>query len=202
MKIKILTCLVLSCILISGISCGKEKKQSDDEITITFWHSFVTSTIPALKELLQLFESEHPDIKIKAQYIPTGDALIQKLITAVQSKTAPDISWLHSDYMQDLVEAKAIYKMKYFIEGEDGISPQDLEDIYPALRTYASWKDTLYSMPMEATNLALIYNKEMFRNAGLDPEKPPRTWDELFQYSQKMTIDENGDGKYEQIGFF
>ncbi|NUM78508.1 extracellular solute-binding protein, partial [candidate division KSB1 bacterium] len=78
------------------MSCSKRNDQIDNKITITFWHSFVASTIPSLEELIKRFEVEHPEITIKAQYVPTGDALVQKLITAIQSQTAPDISWIHA----------------------------------------------------------------------------------------------------------
>ena len=198
----ILFLFAISILFLIIFSCDSSEKQPGDKITITFWHSFVSSTIPALNELLAMFEKEHPEITIRAQYIPTGDALIQKLITAVQSKTAPDISWLHSDFMQDLVEADAIYKMEDFISGPDSVRREDLNDIYPALIRYASWRGVLYSLPMEATNLALIYNKEMFRQAGLNPEQPPRTWEELHEYAKKLTFDKDGDGKFEQVGLF
>ncbi|MFO7446801.1 MAG: ABC transporter substrate-binding protein [Ignavibacteriaceae bacterium] len=191
--------LVLTSLLVF-ISCGESNKEDSGKITITFWHSFVPSTIQALNELVEKFEKEHPDITIKAQYIPSGDALIQKLITAVQSESAPDISWLHSDYFEDLVEADAIHKMDDFIKGENGISDEDINDIYPSLIQYSKWKGTLYSLPMEATNMALLYNKEMFRKAGL--QGPPKTWDEFFEYSKKLTLDNNNDGKNDQTGFF
>jgi ABC-type glycerol-3-phosphate transport system substrate-binding protein len=55
---------------------------------------------------------------------------------------------------------------------------------------------------MEATNLGVIYNKTLFEEAGLDPERPPETWEELREYSRRLSKDENGDGRYEQIGFF
>ncbi len=206
MKHKFFTFLyILLVVLISlmlNLSCGEKKKESSSKVVITFWHSFVSSTIPSLKELLAKFEKENPGIEIEAQYIPTGDALIQKLITAVQSETAPDISWLHSDFMEDLVGADAIYKMEDFINGEDGISQEDINDIYPPLIQYASWKGTLYSLPMEATNLALLYNKDMFRKAGLDPEKPPTNWDEFHDYAKKLTFDKDKDGNFEQVGLF
>lgn len=196
--------LNLTLILLFAIaSCSdKNDEQKSDEITLTFWHSFIASTIPALDTLIADFESTHPGIKIKPQYIPTGDALIQKLITAIQSNTAPDISWLHADYMEDLVEADAIYKMEHFINGENGLSETELSEIYPSLLQYASWRGTLYSLPMEATNLAIVYNKDMFKKYGLDPERPPQTWNELKEYVKKLTIDEDKDGNYEQVGFF
>lgn len=190
-------------ILLISFSCTGDKKDSKDQrVEIVFWHSFISSTVPALNELIARFEKENPDIRINAQYIPSGDALIQKLITSVQSESAPDISWLHSDFIEDLVKANAIYKMDDFINGEDGISQNDLKDIYPALLQYSSWRGTLYSLPMEATNLALIYNKDMFRKAGLDPNHPPQTWDELRNYAERLTIDKNNDGAFDQIGFF
>lgn len=201
MKLK--SIFLISLLILISFNCGGDKKQSGEgEVEILFWHSFISSTVPALNELIEKFEEENPGIKIKAQYIPSGDALIQKLITSVQSNTAPDISWLHADFLEDLVEADAIYKMDDFIYGENGIPEEDLNDIYPALRQLASWKKVLYSLPMEATNLALLYNKEMFREAGLDPEKPPRTWEELRDYALKLTLDKSNDGSFEQVGFF
>jgi ABC-type glycerol-3-phosphate transport system substrate-binding protein len=188
-------------VIFSISGCGKSEDNFDG-VTLTFWHSFISSTIPALNDLLEKFEKENPGIRINAQYIPSGDALIQKLITAVRSKTAPDISWLHSDFLEDLVEADAIYKMEDFINGENGISEEDMNDIYPSLIQFSSWRGTLYSMPMEATNLALLYNKEMFRKAGLDPEKPPKDWDELYRYAKALTIDRDGDGRIDQTGMF
>ena len=199
MKRLILLILITTVVLFSG--CGRNDN-SGEEITITFWHSFISSTIPALNDLITRFEKENPGIKINAQYIPSGDALIQKLITAVQSKTAPDISWLHSDFLEDLVKADAIYKMEDFIKGKNGIPDEDITDIYPALLQFASWKGTLYSLPMEATNLALLYNKDMFKAAGLDPMKPPETWKELYDYSKKLTLDKDGDGRIDQTGMF
>ena len=184
------------------VNCGGENNSSNGKKKVVFWHSFVSSTVPALNSLIDEFEKQHPDIDVDAQYIPTGDALIQKLITAIQSKTAPDISWLHAHFMEDLVEADAIYKMDHFIKGKNGLPQSVIDDIYPALLQYSSWRGTLYSLPMEATNLALLYNKDMFRAAGLDPEHPPENWEELHEYAKKLTFDKNGDGKFEQVGLF
>jgi ABC-type glycerol-3-phosphate transport system substrate-binding protein len=191
-------CLLLVVMATQG--CGGRDSQ-DDRVTITFWHSFVSSTIPALNQLIARFEEEHPHIRIRAQYIPTGDALIQRLVTSVQSRTAPDISWIRADYMEDLVRADAIYPMSHFIDGPNGFTAEEMEDFYPALLLSASWRGTLYSIPMEATNLGLLYNRDLFREAGLDPDRPPQTWDELREYSRRLTIDRTGNGRFDQVGF-
>lgn len=199
-KAKFVACLCL--ILLSSISCNRDQKDQSQRTELIFWHSFVSSTVPALDALIARFENEHPNIKIKAQYVPTGDALIQKLVTAIQSKSTPDISWIHADFLEDLVKADAIYPMSEFLDGANGLPAEDLNDIYPSLIQAASWRGTLYSLPMEATNLALLYNRELFRKAGLDPNRPPQNWDELYSYAKKMTVDNNGDGRFDQVGFF
>ena len=198
------SCVILACfLLLLPFGCGqKDADNSEGKVEIIFWHSFVSSTVPALQELVSDFEQQHPGISISPQYVPTGEALIQKLITAVQSGTAPDISWIHSNYLTNLVQADAIFPMQQFVDGPDGLKEGDLADIYPALIQAASWKGTLYSIPMEATNLGLLYNKEHFRKAGLDAEKPPKTWQELAEYAKKLTIDKDGDGKKDQVGMF
>lgn len=193
---------ILALLLMMLGACGESKQAAGDKVEVVFWHSFVSSTVPALKELIAMFEAEHPNITINAQYVPTGDALIQKLITAVQSETAPDISWIHSNYLPNLIQADAIYPMQTFVDGPNGLTKADLDDMYPSLIQAASWKGTLYSIPMEATNLGLLFNKSHFRAAGLDPEKPPRTWEELLETAKQLTLDKNKDGKPEQVGLF
>ncbi len=182
-------------------SCGdKENLVEQEEITLTFWHSMVSSSVPALKELLDKFEKEHPGIKIEEQYIPSGNALLYKLVTAVQSKNTPDISWIYAGSYKDLVEADAIYSIDHFMKSDDEFSNDEIEDMYEGLIPLASWKDTMYSLPMEATNFALLYNRDMFSEAGLDPDSPPKNWQELYDYSVKLSLDKNGNGRLERPG--
>ncbi|MCC6396950.1 MAG: ABC transporter substrate-binding protein, partial [Bacteroidetes bacterium] len=193
------TAILVAALLLSG--CGSGQKD-DGRTTVVFWHSFVSSTVPAFNELVRKFEAEHPTIRLKAQYLPTGDGLIQKLITAVQSRTAPDVCWIHADFLDKLVEADAIYRMDQFLQRPDGLSVEDMTDFFPALLDGATWRDTLYALPMEATSLALFYNRDSFKRAGLDPYRPPQTWDELRSYARQLTVDEGMDGTIEQYGFF
>ena len=197
---KILAALIVLILIFNG--CGDNSKDNSGVITINFWHSFVSRTIPALNSLIAKYEKEHPGIHINAQYVPSGDPLVQKLVTAIQSNTAPDVSWIHSDFLNKLVEADAIYKMDHFISGKNGLSKEEMDDIFPQSLQSAKWRDTLYAMPMEATTLALIYNKTKFKEAGIDPDKPPQNWDELYDYAMKLTKDKNGDGKTDQYGFY
>jgi multiple sugar transport system substrate-binding protein len=186
-------------LLFTFLSCS-DKTETTDGVTLTFWHSLSSSSIPALEELIQKFESENEGIKIDAEYIPSGNALLYKLVTAVQSNNAPDISWVYAGSFKDLAEADAVYEMEYFINGKNGLDSSALEDIFPALIPLGSWRGTLYSLPMEATNFALLYNRDMFKEAGLNPDHPPSDWNEFYSFAKKLTIDKNNDGKFERVG--
>ncbi len=193
------TGILLVILVFTSSGCGGGES---DVTTIRFWHSFVATTRPALDQLIERFEEEHPGIRVDAQYVPTGDGLVHKLVSAVQSGTAPDISWVHADFLGRLVQADAIYPMHHFIDGENGLDADEMEDFLPGLLQTAAWRDTLYGLPMEATLLALVYNRDHFVDAGLDPDRPPRTWDELRTYTERLTRDVNGDGKIDRYGFY
>jgi multiple sugar transport system substrate-binding protein len=59
-------------------------------------------------------------------------------------------------------------------------------DIYPNLLTYSMYKGKLQSLPVSTNNLSLFYNKDLFRKAGLNPNKPPQTWDEMRAAAKKI----------------
>jgi len=202
MKVWSTSVVVVLISLLTFLSCKNNNESTSSKIELTFWHSFVANTHPALKELLDQYEKENPDVIIKEQYVPSGDPLVQKLITAIQSNTTPDLAWVHTDFLDKLVMADAIYKMDRFINGENGFTEDEFNDFFPQLISNAKWNDTLYAIPMEATTIALLYNKDLFEKVGLNPNHPPQTWEELKEYSKKLTIDTNSDGKKNHFGFY
>ncbi|TFG99122.1 MAG: extracellular solute-binding protein, partial [Calditrichales bacterium] len=202
MKRKRLIVVLILMLLIVSWGCGKSDKREVGEVNLVFWHSFVASSRQALTTLLNEFETANPGIHIQAQYVPTGDALMQKLITAIQSKTAPDIAWIHPDFIDKLANNRSIYALRQFIDGPDGLPASDLADIYLPLIEAATWHDSLYALPMEATTLALICNRDLFKKAGLNPDTPPRTWEELKVYARQLTQDMDQDGKIDRYGFY
>jgi multiple sugar transport system substrate-binding protein len=191
-----------ACLLLVVPGCPRKNSEEPGVVTITFWHSFVASTIPALDDLIQEFERTHPGIRVRAQYIPTGDGLIQKLITSIQSNTAPDVSWIHSDFLDRLAGGGALIPMQQFIAGKDSLPASEMDDIFPSLLDAGRFRGVLYTMPMEATSLALLYNRGLFREAGLDPDHPPKDWDELKQYASRLTSPADARGRREKYGFF
>jgi multiple sugar transport system substrate-binding protein len=196
--------IALACCVVfaASWSCTRQGEEVPGKVTITFWHSFVSSTIPSLEDLIREFERTHPTIHIKAQYIPTGDGLIQKLVSAIQSKSQPDVSWIHADFLDKLADAGALFPLRMFLDGPDSLRAEDFLDIYPSLMDAGMYRDTLYTLPMEATSLALFFNRGMFRDAGLDPDHPPRTWEELKDFAMKLTPPRDVEGRRDRYGFY
>ncbi|MBN1893067.1 ABC transporter substrate-binding protein [bacterium] len=189
-------------ILLMASHCTRKGKPDLPDRPLVFWHSFVAATHPALEETLSRFEAECPGIRIKAQYVPTGDGLLQKLAAALQSGTGPDICWIHADFINRLASSGALLPLNGFIEGGEGLSASDLDDFFRPLLESVTRRDTLWALPMEATTLALLYHRDLFREADLDPDRPPVDWAELKEFALRLTRDTNGDGKTDRYGFY
>ena len=194
-----LICLSLMLAVLPG--CGKAPPAGGakgEKTEIVFWHSYVESTGPALERLLERFHAEHPDITIKAQYVPTGDQLLQKLTTAIMTGTAPDVCWIHNNWVAPLSRQDAIHDLGELADRYGGFGEEVKADFFQAPLQTSYYQGKLMMMPIEGTNLALAYNRDAFRKAGLDPDRPPRDWDEFVEYGKKLTIRKGG--RVEQWG--
>ncbi|MCR4408644.1 MAG: ABC transporter substrate-binding protein, partial [Anaerolineae bacterium] len=151
-------------------------------ITLTFWNYWDGKNGEVIQELVDQYNAEHPNITVKNVYIGWGE-LLPKLQTAAAGGEMPDIAAGDMVWMPKLAETGALRPLNDFID-QSGV---DLNDFYPELLKIDRYDDTYYALPVSTNNLELFYNKDMFREAGLDPEDPPETWDELVEYAQKLT---------------
>lgn len=161
--------------------------------TITMYHAFTSNTLMALRTLIADFQKEHPNIRVKAEYV--GDALQQKLDAAITAGNPPDISWLHSGEHEQFVRANAIYNMQDFIDGPNGLSQEEMDDFFPIMKTYMEYNfdGQWWALPVNATSMVLIYNADLVREAGLDPDNlNVRTWDDFGNFTAKLTDAKNG----------
>jgi len=103
------------------------------------------------------------------------------LQAATSGGDAPDIAAGDLIWMPKLAKSGAIAPLDD-LAATAGI---DLKDFYPALLNAGSYDGKTYGLPVSTNNLELFYNKELFTKAGLDPNKPPTTWDELRAYAKQ-----------------
>ncbi len=143
------------------------------------------------------FEKENPGIKVKPIYSGSYQESITKALTAVKSNDAPTTSVLLSTDMFTLIDEEAIVPFDPLIK-----TPEDqawLKGFYPAFMENSQTGGKTWGIPFQRSTIVLYYNKEMFKDAGLDPNRAPATWKEMAEYAQKLTK-RDASGKVTQWG--
>ena len=131
------------------------------------------------------FEKENPGIKLKPIYTGTYQDSITKALTAVKSGEPPVTSILLSTDMFTLIDEDAIVPFDDLIR-----TPEDqawLRSFYPAFMENSQTGGKTWGIPFQRSTIVLYYNKELFKEAGLDPNRPPQNWKEQVEYAQKLT---------------
>jgi ABC-type glycerol-3-phosphate transport system substrate-binding protein len=144
------------------------------------------------RDLVAKFEAANPGITVKLE-ITVSDGLPTRILTALKSGSAPD-----------LIEAQHGWVAPYAQQGlvlplDDVMAKLEAKDFIPASVDYDTWNGKLWGIPYRIETHAIIYNKGMFKAAGLDPEKPLATWADLVAAAKKLTA-KNAKGQ-DQYGF-
>ncbi|MFN3671246.1 MAG: ABC transporter substrate-binding protein [Bosea sp. (in: a-proteobacteria)] len=131
------------------------------------------------------FEKDNPAIKLKPIYAGTYQETIVKALTAHKSGTPPVTSVLLSTDMFTLIDEDAIVPFDPFIKTED--DKKWLASFFPAFMENSQTGGKTWGIPFQRSTVVLYWNKELFKEAGLDPEKPPTSWAEQLEFARKLT---------------
>lgn len=171
--------------LVAGAAaCGGEG--SGDGVTVTFWTHTHPPMVDLNKKLIAEYEKKHPDVTVEYQTIPNTE-FGTKMLTALSNGTGPDVinmddSALRGEYIPKQLVAPI--DPKAF--GKDSVGELEKAYLPGVLDGAKDAEGTLYGVPSELNSTAFAINKEHFRDAGLDPKKPPRTWDDVAAYGKKL----------------
>ena len=143
------------------------------------------------KVLVNLWNQQHPDTSIDLTVIPNAQ-MVTKLATSVIAGDAPDIVALDVVYMPDFMRGKLLTD----ITDQVAANP-NFDHVIDAYKNIASYKDRIYGTGFAPDVSVLGWNKTLFRRAGLDPEKPPRTIYEIHEMAKKISaLDDQTYGFY------
>ena len=143
------------------------------------------------------FEKENPGIKLRPIYSGSYQESIAKALTAVKSGDPPVTSILLSTDMFTLIDEDAIVPFDDLIKTD--ADRAWLKAFYPGFMENSQTGGKTWGIPFQRSTIVLYYNKDTFKEAGLDPNKPPATWTEMTQYAQKLTK-RDASGKVTQWG--
>ncbi len=178
-------------ILVTG--CGSAgNSSSSDPSSLTVWH-WMGDRQEAFEELAARYQ-KLTGIKVSFDLYAPSEAYSQKVKAAAQTKTLPDIYGI----LGDTRDFASFIKSGYVAEIGETVGPEEIGPFRSRLFEKALEVNTfkegneygvkpgLYGVPLDMTNVQLVYNKDLFRKAGLDPEKPPLTWDDFVKTVRQL----------------
>ncbi|NLL70639.1 MAG: ABC transporter substrate-binding protein [Epulopiscium sp.] len=159
------------------------KDSSKKEITIQFWNAFTGSDGDILREIVNRFNKENEDgIKIEMDIMP-GSTLVEKLAPAITTGTAPAMILAGNMDVVNYSKTGSILPMTDFFD----ITEADKSDFTAASLESLQYDGEQMMIPMQWFTQYLYYNKDLFEAAGLDPETPPKTWEEVKEFAAMIT---------------
>ncbi|MFF2651908.1 extracellular solute-binding protein [Streptomyces sp. NPDC058045] len=181
------TALVAS-LALAATACGSgdDGASSDGPLTITWWDtSNATNEAPTYKALVKQFEKANPKIKVKYVNVPFDQAQ-NKFDTAAGSKGAPDV------LRAEVGWTPAFAKKSYLAPLDGTPALADQSKFQPNLLKQARYEGKTYGVPLVTDTLALVYNKALFKKAGID--QPPTTWPDLKKAAAAVKKKTGADG--------
>jgi multiple sugar transport system substrate-binding protein len=186
MKKRIFVFLLISCLMAFLIGCRKEKSSnvpdSDSGLSgkITIWTGSWND--PLLPNLIKGFTDKNPDVKVTCEYL-SWDGMEDKYLSALQANAGPDILDMAIAWTIPFASMGKLQNLDKYIAN----AGLNMNDFYESARKTLTINGSVYALPYRSETMAMFYNKRLFRESGLDPETPPKTWNDLLEYSRKLT---------------
>lgn len=139
-------------------------------------------------KMAEEFSAKNPDIKVNVRSVQFPD-MVNELAKAMATGEAPDVTYIDNPDVALFASRKLLLDLKPMVDKSSVIK---LDTIYPGPLASVNYKGGIYGIPRGANTIALYYNADLFKAAGLDPAKPPKTWDELYEAAKKLTNKEKG----------
>jgi sn-glycerol 3-phosphate transport system substrate-binding protein len=170
--------------------------QAPGSLKITFWYGLTGSLGGVVQQVVNKYNSSQTKYYVEAVQNSNYDDTINKLNTSLAGGNLPSVVQIYDIGTQRMIDTKKILPVQDLIDRDKLDLVKDLE---PAVASYYTVGGKLYSMPFNSSAPVLYYDKAAFKEAGLDPEKPPRTYEELLEAARKLTK-KDASGKITRSG--
>jgi ABC-type glycerol-3-phosphate transport system substrate-binding protein len=168
-----------------GLVLGQAALAAD---TVVFWQfSTRDADIAAWNEAIASFEAANPEIDVEMEIVPWAEQQ-QRLVTALTTGGLPDVSMLGNNVVAQFQAAGALAPLdEYFAAYGEEHGYDVAADVWPGDKGYYNLDGKWWASPVIVETRALYYRKDLMEQAGLDPNQPPRTWEELIDAAAKIT---------------
>ena len=143
------------------------------------------------------YVKQNPDVKIDAVYAGSYQDTVTKVLTAARGGNAPQLSVILSVDLFTLLDEDLILPFDDFVKTDE--DKAWLKSFYPAFMENSQTGGKTYGIPFQRSTPVLYWNKDAFKEAGLDPETPPATWEEMVEFGKKL-VKKDANGNVTQWG--
>lgn len=172
----------LSVVLSAGVALPAA---AETELTMYYPIAVGGALTQVVDSIVADFEAENPDIKVNAVYSGNYDDTRVRALSALNSGDPAQLAVMFSIDAYDLIEQDLILPFEALTDDADW-----LNSFYPALMANGRIEGQTWGIPFQRSTIVAYYNKEQFAAAGLDPEAPPTTWDEIISMGKALTNDD------------
>lgn len=174
---------------VSGNAAPKESAAAEGTLNLTFYYPVNVggSAAKLIEQICADFNAENPNIVVEPVYTGNYDDTVTKIQTAVQGGTPPDVFVSLVTQRFTMASTGMAMPLDELIAADGADGQAYIDDFLDGFMEDSYVDGKIYSIPFQRSTMVLFYNKDAFKEAGLDPEKPPVTWDEVADYGQKLT---------------
>jgi len=168
---------------------------STGPVQIEIWHSEPAANQDTLQRMIDDFNASQDEVRVRPVYQGSPEDVMTKLMASTGSRRVPAIVSTTETFIQRLIDSGYVASVQDFVDRES----YDLSDLDERAVRSHTVEGKLWGMPLCVDIPLLYYNKLVFKEVGLDPERPPQSLEELRQYSQKI-LKRDGSGNVERSG--
>ncbi|MFN8523971.1 MAG: ABC transporter substrate-binding protein [Chloroflexota bacterium] len=164
-------------------------------IKVRFWYGLGGQLGEVIVGQVAKFNASQERVEVEAVLQQSYNGVQEKFLATLVSNDVPELIQMEIHATPQFASSGALAPMEQFFKDDPTFN---FDDLVPATLLNQRWDGILYAMPINRSTPLLYYNKSLFKSAGLDPEKPPKTWPELTELAKRLS---SGEGDSRVHGF-
>ncbi|SDN53961.1 sn-glycerol 3-phosphate transport system substrate-binding protein [Paenibacillus sp. yr247] len=173
-------------------------KKPTEPVKVIWWHSMSGELGKAVDKLVADFNASQKNVQVEAVFQGTYDESLNKMKASMDTKSGPSLIQVYEIGSRFMIDSKAITPVQKYVDADKF----DLSQLEENILNYYKVDGKLNSMPFNTSNPILYYNKDMFKAAGLDPEKPPTTFEDISKAAKVLSKDGKSGSSFAIYGWF
>jgi multiple sugar transport system substrate-binding protein len=187
---RIATVAALVAVSIGLVACSDDKDDSGSDggtVEIKFWHGQTQGPAKLLQDMVDEFNRTHPNIKVSKDFGGVNsDRMLQKVTAGLQAGSYPDVAYIYGSDLANLAKSDKL------VDLTDKKADIDWDKFFPAAQEAATVDGRVRAFPALIDNLAVVYNKKIFDDAGEPYPKDDWTWDDFRAAAAKLNDSDKG----------